>query len=782
MRSRTAAVWCAAWLAAGVGCSDSGKGGGAGDAGSDADTDTDTDADTDTDTDTDVDTDTDAEVCSGVTTLELLPTGTAPEGDGPSAIEFTPDGARIVVAHRDSKNVTVFDAAQLQDVFTIPVTGSPNDLAIAPDGATAITANIFEGTASIVDLVAAEETGVVDLGCEQPGVVEFAPDGSFAVVVCTVDSLFQIVDLATATVSDSYLLEGIGGTTSFGSWAIAYGFTRLAITPDSSALIVPLPYAEPAGGVMFVDLDLGSTQWVATADTPWSVALSGDGLIAVVAHGDPSAIVTVIDTALREVTAEIPTGAGSTMAPAIALDAAAVKAAVAVPNSVRIVDLESGTASGDLTSGTPGSLHTTADGAHCFVGAWDGPLLDFASESVVATLLDSTTPDLAAAAKVGSLAATAHILRKETMEVVDVDAADPHYVEEVPTGEPPEGDKARRVAVGATGELAVVIHNHSKNAAIVDLAALEVLDYAALGERPGEVALTPDGAVAVVTNLDESFVSVVEIGSGDTLEIPLGFRAGQVEISPDGAYAYVAVLADGDGVWRMDLEELGPAGAKLVTGDMGGVAGGFDASSGMRLSHDGATLVTCNSFSDTISVIDTAAWAVVATVPVGAFPVRAEFSPDDAEIYVTSWEGGALTVVANDGAGSAAIETIASGTNPLELAVAPDGDAVYVADYTGKAVLVVDLGTGEVSDTIPLPETSGGGEPIDLALSAGGGFLFAACNGGDVHRIDTAAAAIAETVAVGLAPAQLVYSAATGCAHVPAPLGDDGLAVICFCQ
>ena len=775
-------ILCAALVALAIGgCSD-GKKGGSSDSDADTDTDSDTDSDTDTDTDGDTDTGTGPEDCSEVTTQDFLSTGTEPEGDSPSDIEFSPDGTMIAIAHRDSMNVTVFDSSNLQDVFTIPVSGSPNDLAIAPNSTIAVTANIFEDTASIVDLVAGVETDVVELGFEQPGVVEISPDGTFAVVVCTVDSIYAIVDIATAMVVDSPLYEGGGASTSFGVWAIAYDFSPFVITPDSNTLIIPLPYADPDPGVVFYDLDTSSDELVVTTENPWSIALSEDGQTAVVAHGYPNTDITVFDVPTRAIDLVIPTGGDATTSPPLAITPDGTRACVAVQNSVRVLDLASETVSTDLTAGTPGSLYTTFDGDHCFVGAWNGPLIDYAAETVVAELLDSTTPDYAAVSPTEPLAATAHILRKETMEVVNVDGADGYYIDEVPTGEAPEGDKARRVAVTAEGELAVVIHNHSKNAAFVDPIDLAVLGYADLGERPGEVEITPDGSLAVLSNLDETFVTVVDLETFEPTDIEISRRGGQVEISPDGTHAFVGVVADGDGVWRIDLEDLVVDGTKLSTGEMGGIGGGFDASSGMRLSHDGTTLVTCNSFDNSISLIDAESWQIVAAVPVGQFPVRAEFSMDDSEIYVSNWDGGSVTIVENLGAESSAVETILVGENPYEMEVHPLWDELYVANYNGVSVSVVDLGAAETTDTIALPATSDAGQPVDLALSASGTFLFAVAMGGDVHRIDTFELAIAETENIGLAPAQVVYSEATKCAHVPSPYGDDGLAVVCFCQ
>ena len=65
----------------------------------------------------------------------LAPNGVAPEGDNPSAVSFTPDGSRIVVAHRVSRNLIVIDAVTRLLLREIPLSGSPGDLAISLDGA-----------------------------------------------------------------------------------------------------------------------------------------------------------------------------------------------------------------------------------------------------------------------------------------------------------------------------------------------------------------------------------------------------------------------------------------------------------------------------------------------------------------------------------------------------------------------------------------------------------------------------------------------------------------------
>ena len=80
---------------------------------------------------------------------------------------------------------------------------------------------------------------------------------------------------------------------------------------------------------------------------------------------------------------------------------------------------------------------------------------------IVANTLNTTTPDYLGVSPVDPHAATAHILRKEFMEVMNVSGAAGFLEEVVPTGPPPEGDKSRGVAISADGTTAVMIHTSS---------------------------------------------------------------------------------------------------------------------------------------------------------------------------------------------------------------------------------------------------------------------------------------------------------------------------------
>lgn len=708
--------------------------------------------------------------------LEFIPTGVDPEGDTPTEMAFTPDGLKIVIAHRDSQNLVVFDADTRDVLMTIPLSGSPNSLAITSDGQHAVTANIFEDTMSIVALSTGVETDVVTVG-DQPGTVRLSPDGSLAVVGNTLDSDLSVVDIASATELKQLAGAEFTQLTSWGTFAITYRFTDYVIALDSNTVIFPDMYGNQ---LVFFDIAAGTANTVASQPGPFGIAMSSDGTTVVVSHNYPESRVSVVDVATQTITKSISTGASATSVPPVAMNPAKTKAVVAVQNAVRVVDLISDSVSGDLSTGGVNGLATTADGLYCVVCNYQGSLVSYGSESIVANLLYTTTPDLLAASPVDARAATGHALRKEFLEVMNVNGASGYLEEVVPTGPPPEGDKARDVAITPDGSKAVMINNHSHNATIIDLHTGSFYASAAVGERPGEVAVTPDGTTAVVANLDSSFATVIDLASGTPTDISISRRGGQVEISPDGTYAYIAVVADGDGVWRINLNTMSVEGPKVLTGNMTGIYMMFDNMSGMTLSHDGATLVCCGSYDDKISIIATASWSEVARLDGGDFPVRAAFSADDAMIYITNRDDDTVTVVQNAGGSSTIVDTINVGDRPYVLSPNPAGTKLYVANYGGKSISVIDLPANVVTNTIPIPETNGAGEPAGLYVSADGGRLFVAANGADFHVIDTSTETIVDTINTGLAPAELEVNELIRRAFMPSPLGSDGLSIVYY--
>jgi len=109
-----------------------------------------------------------------------------------------------------------------------------------------------------------------------------------------------------------------------------------------------------------------------------------------------------------------------------------------------------------------------------------------------------------------------------------------------------------------------------------------------------------------------------------------------------------------------------------------------------------------NSQANTVSVINTGSNTVVATIPVGAFPVGVAIAPDGAFVYVVNQIDQTLSVI------STFLKAVVAGVqlsgNCRNIAISPGGAFVYLPDQT-RSVLVVSTATNAVVGTITL--TSG---------------------------------------------------------------------------
>ena len=76
-----------------------------------------------------------------------------------------------------------------------------------------------------------------------------------------------------------------------------------------------------------------------------------------------------------------------------------------------------------------------------------------------------------------------------------------------------------------------------------------------------------------------------------------------------------------------------------------------------------------NENSDTVSVIDTVAGSVVATIPVGDGPVGVALAPNGTRAYVTNGSSDNVSVI--DTAANSVIATVAAGSFPFGVAVSP---------------------------------------------------------------------------------------------------------------
>lgn len=207
-----------------------------------------------------------------------------------------------------------------------------------------------------------------------------------------------------------------------------------------------------------------------------------------------------------------------------------------------------------------------------------------------------------------------------------------------------------------------------------------------VGSDPSEVAFTPDGQYAYVTNHTSSNVSVIDTATNAVVAtIRVGSGPYGIAVTPDGKYAYVA-----------------------------------------------------DNGSNNVDVISTATNAVIATIPVGAHPYGLAITPNGKAAYVSNQ--GANTVTPIDTASNTTGTAIPVGSAPRQIAITPDGSTAYVANMSSASVTPINTATNTAGTSITVPCS----EPDAAAIDPANSTLYITCFGagqagvGGVVPINTA--------------------------------------------
>jgi YVTN family beta-propeller protein len=150
-----------------------------------------------------------------------------------------------------------------------------------------------------------------------------------------------------------------------------------------------------------------------------------------------------------------------------------------------------------------------------------------------------------------------------------------------------------------------------------------------------------------------------------------------LSLEPDTGVTYVARIGRGDVI---ALDRYGKVGVPVKTGRMP-CATALDAV--RRL------LYVANYEDDTVTVIDLAQGAAIATVPVGPHPQAIAADPQANLIYAANMHGDSISVI--DGAQKKVVATLKAGRHPYALTVDTQNGTVYAADFDADAVTAVDV-------------------------------------------------------------------------------------------
>lgn len=281
---------------------------------------------------------------------------------------------------------------------------------------------------------------------------------------------------------------------------------------------------------------------------------------------------------------------------------------------------------------------------------------------------------------------------ESTVSVVDVRGGT--ILATLPTGEAP-----REVAASPDGRWAVVTDYGAGEAGstltVVDLISLTITRRISLGEyrRPHGIRFLADNQTVAVTSETGGVVLLVGIPSGRIERAaPTGQPASRlVVVARDGRVAYTANLGSGS-VSAVDLAGGGPPRTLAVAPQTEAIA----------LSPDGFEVWVGSNVTGRVYVVDTESWSVVDSLATSGPPARIAFSRDGSRVLVSNpgtdelWLFDART---HDPGERIAVPPGAPGetpapsgpARPFGIAWAPDGRTAWVSLQAAGRIAEVDL-------------------------------------------------------------------------------------------
>ncbi len=182
-----------------------------------------------------------------------------PVGGSPQGLAVSPDGSEIYVTNIATNSVSVIDAATRSVVATVPVGSLPVEVAPTPDGDRVLVTNFGSNSVSVIDTATRAVVSTVVVG-NSPYGIAVAPDGERAYAVNQASNTVTVIDTETATVVDTF---AVGNAPLFA-----------ALNPEGTRLFV---VASQSGGLWALDPGIGAVTGTVGPATGVDVAVTRDG-------------------------------------------------------------------------------------------------------------------------------------------------------------------------------------------------------------------------------------------------------------------------------------------------------------------------------------------------------------------------------------------------------------------------------------------------------------------------------------------------------------------------
>jgi|CXWL01.1.fsa_nt_gi YVTN family beta-propeller protein len=282
---------------------------------------------------------------------------------------------------------------------------------------------------------------------------------------------------------------------------------------------------------------------------------------------------------------------------------------------------------------------------------------------------------------------------------------------------------------------------------VIDLATNQVVGSPIpIANNPRAVAVSTDGLRAYIGRQTAAFVSVLDTTTNTVIaDIPIPTGAGLRGVAVNAARTRVYTTnQDLDSVTVIDATTNTVIGTPITVGDR---------PDGIAVHPNGTRVYAGNqgngtAASRTVTVIDAATNAVVATIPMPGIPRGIVVRPDGGRVYVAIQGSTGSVVPIDPVSNTVAGAAITTGSNTVGLAINAAATRLYAGNFGAATVSVIDLTTNTV---IATPAT--GNQPFGISVHPDGSRFYVMCNSSDrVDVFNASTNAFITSVAVGSFP------------------------------
>lgn len=146
---------------------------------------------------------------NSVTVIEKNTLTNVPVGQGPEAIDVSPDGKELWTAHSRDGGISVIDVVEKKVVRVFPIgTKRSNRLKFTPDGKQVLVSDLEGNEVIVIDAASRKEVKRIAMGRTPEGIL-MSKDGARAYVAEAGENRIAMIDLKTLTVT-GHLTTGNG--------------------------------------------------------------------------------------------------------------------------------------------------------------------------------------------------------------------------------------------------------------------------------------------------------------------------------------------------------------------------------------------------------------------------------------------------------------------------------------------------------------------------------------------------------------------------------------------